>query len=91
LPLQRELHAMLLVWTSTNLAIAAFNLLPFPPLDGHRAWRLKHLLPKRTPKRQRRFEGKPVGSLVEDALERARADAEAQRRGTRGKPDGNHN
>ena len=90
LPLQRELHAMLLVWTTTNLVIAAFNLLPIPPLDGHRAWRLKHLLPKRTPKRARRFEGKVVGSLVDDALERARADAEAQRRGTRGKP-GDHN
>src|SRR5689334_9660769 len=33
LPLQRELHAMLLVWTTTNLVIAAFNLLPIPPLD----------------------------------------------------------
>jgi Zn-dependent protease len=84
LPLGAELRAMLAVWTSSNLAIAALNLLPFPPLDGHRAWRLKYLLPNRSPKRERRFEGKVTGSLVDDALERARADAEARRRAGRG-------
>ena len=31
---------LLSVLTSTNLHIAAFNLIPFPPLDGWQAWRL---------------------------------------------------
>lgn len=30
--------------TSTNLRIAAFNLIPFPPLDGWQAWQLVPLL-----------------------------------------------
>jgi len=35
---------LLSVLTSTNLCIAVFNLIPFPPLDGWQAWRLVPLV-----------------------------------------------
>ena len=35
---------LLSMLTSTNLHIAAFNLIPFPPLDGWQAWQLIPLL-----------------------------------------------
>jgi Zn-dependent protease len=83
LPLQLhpQLRTVLVSFASTNLAIAAFNLLPLPPLDGHRAWRLKHLLPSRGMRRPLGRTGdRPISSLVDDALERARADSAARRR-----------
>jgi Zn-dependent protease len=76
-----ELRVVLGSFTTTNLAIAAFNLLPLPPLDGYRAWRLKHLLPTRGMRRPLGPTGnRPIASLVDDALERARADSAARRR-----------
>jgi Zn-dependent protease len=83
LPLQlhAQLRTVLLTFATTNLAIAAFNLLPVPPLDGHRAWRLKYLLPNRSKRRPLARTGdRPIASLVDDALERARADSAARRR-----------
>src|SRR5439155_418778 len=57
----------------SNMAMAAFNLLPIPPLDGVEAWRL--LLP-----RARRPGFTPsqdsVNEVVESALERARRRSE---------------
>lgn len=91
-PLPAALHEILLTFATTNVAIAAFNLLPFPPLDGHKAWRLVHLLPRaRTRRPLARTGDRPLVSLVDDAVERARADAAAQRRAqTRTKPRDQH-
>jgi len=79
--LHPQLRTVLTTFTTTNLAIAAFNLLPLPPLDGQRAWRIKHLLPSRGMRRPLARTGdRPIASLVDDALERARADSAARRR-----------
>lgn len=40
-----ELHA---AWTMTNLWLIGFNLIPIAPLDGHKAWQLFRMLPKRS-------------------------------------------
>ena len=45
---------VLAVFTWTNLKIAAFNLLPVPPLDGSKAWALLPLLWRRARKRLER-------------------------------------
>lgn len=91
-PLPAALHELLLTFVTTNVAIAAFNLLPFPPLDGYKAWRLVHLLPRaRTRRPLARTGARPLVSLVDDAVERARADAAAQRRAqARTKPRDQH-
>ena len=83
LPLHASLRDMLVTFATSNVAIAAFNLLPIAPLDGHKAWRLKYLWPLSSGRRKgrplTRTGAKPLVSLVDDALERARADSDAAR------------
>ena len=84
LPLHDSLQDMLVTFASSNVAIAAFNLLPIAPLDGHLAWRLKYLWPlwpRRKGRPLARTGARPLVSLVDDAVERARADSAAARRG----------
>jgi hypothetical protein len=38
------LAGLLITFTSTNARMIVFNLLPIPPLDGHRAWPLVRIL-----------------------------------------------
>jgi Zn-dependent protease len=39
-PTSRVVAALAYTFTSTNARMIVFNLLPIPPLDGHRAWQL---------------------------------------------------
>jgi hypothetical protein len=43
-PTSPILRALAITATSTNLRMIVFNLLPIPPLDGHRAWPLLPML-----------------------------------------------
>lgn len=47
-----------LVWT--NLLLIGLNLLPLPPLDGAKAWRIVRYLPDRLPGRWRRRQGQAL-------------------------------
>jgi hypothetical protein len=57
----------------SNIAMAIFNLLPIPPLDGFEAWRLA--LP-RVRRRRRARQGDAVSEVVDSALKRARRGSE---------------
>jgi Zn-dependent protease len=57
----------------SNIAMAIFNLLPIPPLDGFEAWRLA--LP-RVRRRRRARQGDAVSDVVDSALKRARRGSE---------------
>jgi Zn-dependent protease len=54
----------------SNLVMAGFNLLPFPPLDGLDAWRPLF----RRARRARRSAADPVGSLMKSVLNRGDRD-----------------
>ena len=78
------LRELLGVLTGYNALSAAFNLLPIRPLDGHTAWKLKHLwrppgkrakTRSATSRPMSRAEKKSVERVVDDALQRARASA----------------
>jgi stage IV sporulation protein FB len=43
-PHSAALGAIAVTFTSTNLRMIIFNLIPIPPLDGHRAWQLFPML-----------------------------------------------
>ncbi|MDW8361581.1 MAG: M50 family metallopeptidase [Myxococcales bacterium] len=82
-----------------NLWLAAFNLLPIPPLDGARAWKLPWYLwgrrgrsrPRsvRAPRRPTvRVTEADIEDVVRAALERARAEARQRRRDPSGSERG---
>jgi hypothetical protein len=75
-PTSPVLAALAVTFTSTNARMIVFNLLPIPPLDGHRAWPLLPMLwearqEQRAYQRERRARQKARSREV--ARERARS------------------
>ncbi len=68
---------LLATWTSTNLAIAAFNLIPLPGLDGAEIWKLPGLLRALRRRRAMNRAGAPSSTRTTTA----RADAARARPG----------
>jgi hypothetical protein len=75
-PASPVLAALAVTFTSTNARVILFNLLPIPPLDGHRAWPLLPMLwEARQEQRayQRERAARQKARSQEAARERARA------------------
>jgi hypothetical protein len=64
------------VYTSSNLWMAMFNLIPIPPLDGAEAWKLFPALARRTKKRAEKREHQRVRDIAQaNRVELKRRDA----------------